>query len=206
MQILGKEGKAVRFFTKKDKIFNVFSSIPTLECDRLILRRMKRTDAADMYEYAKEECVTEYLLWNPHDSVQYTEQYLKYVQGKYRDGEFYDWAVILKSENKMIGTCGFTSIDVDNNSAEVGYVISPHYRGQGYAAEALAKVIRFGFDELELNRLEAKYIVGNDASLRVMEKCNMSFEGVSKSSMMIKGKYRDIGHCAILRSEYYAEE
>ena len=195
----------MRFFTKKDKIFNVFSSMPTLECNRLILRRMKCTDAADMYEYAKEECVTEYLLWNPHDSLRYTEQYLKYVQGKYRDGEFYDWAVVLKAENKMIGTCGFTSFDTDNNSAEVGYVINPKYRGHEYAVEALTKVIRFGFDELELNRIEAKYIVGNDASLRVMEKCNMSFEGIMRSSMMIKGEYRDIGHCAILRSEFYNE-
>lgn len=196
----------MRFFTKKDKLYNIFSSMPTLECDRLILRRMRRTDAADMFEYAKEEGVTEYLLWNPHESVEYTEQYLKYIQTKYRDGEFYDWAVVLKAENKMIGTCGFTSIDTDNNSAEVGYVISPAYRGHGYAAEAVKKVLDFGFFELELNRIEAKYIVGNDASLRVMEKCNMKFEGVSKSSMMIKGEYRDIGHCAILRSEYALSE
>ena len=60
----------MRFSTKKDKIFNIFSSIPTLECNRLVLRKMKCTDAADMFEYAKEECVTEYLLWNPHDSLE----------------------------------------------------------------------------------------------------------------------------------------
>ena len=130
----------MKFFTKKDKIFNIFSDIPTLECDRLVLRRMKRTDAADMYEYAKEECVTEYLLWNPHESERYTEQYLKYIQGKYRDGEFYDWAVILKSENKMIGTCGFTSIDIDNNSAEVGYVISPLRRLKRLFVSALTSL------------------------------------------------------------------
>lgn len=192
----------MRFFSKKDRLYNIFSSIPQLECDRLILRRMKRTDAADMYEYAKDDEVTRYLLWNPHENVEYTEQYLQYVQTKYREGSFYDWAIELKAEKKMIGTCGFTAIDTDNSRGEIGYVINPAYRGHGYASEAVSRILDFGFDNLELHRIEAKYIVGNEASRRVMEKCNMKFEGIAKESMLIKGEYRDIGCCAILKSEY----
>ena len=192
----------MKLFAKKDKLYNVFSSIPQLECERLILRRMKPCDAADMFEYAKNPDVTRYLLWSPHESVEYTEQYLHYVQSKYRDGAFYDWAVILKSEHKMIGTCGFTSIDTENNCAEIGYVINPAYSGQGYAPEAACKVLDFGFFNLELNRIEAKYIVGNDASRRVMEKCGMKFEGVSRGSMKVKGEYRDIGRYAVLKNEF----
>ncbi len=192
----------MKFFSKKDKINKIFSSIPKLDCERLLLRRIERSDAPDMYEYAQRQDVTKYLLWSPHDSLAYTEQYLGFVQTQYRDGIFYDWALILKSENKMIGTCGFTSFDNDNNSAEIGYVINPEYRGNGYACEALERVLGFGFEVLELNRIEAKYIVGNEASRRVMEKCNMKFEGVARSSMLIKGEYMDIGRCAILRDEY----
>jgi RimJ/RimL family protein N-acetyltransferase len=81
-------------------------------------------------------------------------------------------------------------------------VINPAYRGNGYACEALERVLKFGFEVLELNRIEAKYIVGNDASRRVMEKCGMKFEGVARQSMLIKGKYRDIGKYAILKSEF----
>lgn len=192
----------MKLFSKKDRLFSIFSSMPELECDRLILRRMKKSDAFDMFEYAKNEEVTRFLLWNPHENLAYTEQYLNYVQSQYRDGSFYDWAVVLKAENKMIGTCGFTKIDTENNCGEVGYVINPAYRGHAYAAEAVNRVIDFGFYNLDLHRIEAKYIIGNDASRRVMEKCNMKFEGVARGSMLIKGEYRDIGKYSILRNEY----
>ncbi|MBQ7821324.1 MAG: GNAT family N-acetyltransferase [Clostridia bacterium] len=192
----------MRFFSKKDRLYNIFSSIPQLECDRLILRRMKKSDAADMYEYARDEEVTKYLLWHPHDSLEYTQQYLNYIQTKYREGTFYDWALVLKSESKMIGTCGFTAIDTDNGCAEIGYVINPAYRGHGFACEAVSRVLDFGFNDLEMHRIEAKYIVGNEASRRVMEKCNMKFEGIARDLMLIKGEYRDIGCCAILKSDY----
>ena len=192
----------MRFFSKKDKLNKIFSSIPKLECERLLLRKMKKTDASDMFEYAKDERVTEFLLWEPHESLEYTTQYLNFVQGQYKEGVFYDWALVLNNEDKMIGTCGFTRFDTDNNFAEIGYVINPAYRGNGYACEALERVLKFGFEVLEVNRIEAKYIVGNDASRRVMEKCGMKFEGVARQSMLIKGKYRDIGKYAILKSEF----
>ena len=102
----------------------------------------------------------------------------------------------------MIGTCGFTSFDFRNNSAEVGYVLNRSYWGKGIAPEALDAVIAFGFDELILRRIEAKFIIGNDNSRRVMEKCGMQFEGVLRSSMMVKHEYRDIGICSILSDEY----
>lgn len=191
----------VKLFSGKDRLYNIFSSIPELECPRLILRKMTRNDAADMFEYAKSEEVTRFLLWSPHESVEYTEEYLQYVQTQYRDGKLYDWAVVLKAENKMIGTCGFTHIDLDNSCGEIGYVINPAYRGHGYADEAVKRVIEFGFEKIDLNRIEARYIVGNEASRRVMEKCGMRFEGVARGSMMIKGSFRDIGCCALLRDD-----
>jgi ribosomal-protein-alanine N-acetyltransferase len=111
---------------------------------------------------------------------------------------------VLDSEDKMIGTCGFTRFDYNNNSGEIGYVINPAYRGRGIADEAVRAVMQFGFETLRLNRIEAKFIEGNSASMRVMEKTGMTFEGYHRSSMYIKGDYRTIGVCAILRDEYFA--
>ena len=67
----------------------------------------------------------------------------------------------------MIGTCGFSSFDFANNSAEVGYVINPAYQKRGYAPEALLEVMMFGFMELNLHRIEARYMDGNDASRKI---------------------------------------
>ena len=191
---------------KKDLIYRLFSHIPTLETPRLLLRGMRVSDAPDMYEYACRPSVTEYLTWSPHPNVDYTKEYLAYLSHHYTLGDFYDWALILKEENKMIGTCGFTRFHFANDSAEVGYVINPKYRGQGIAPEALLEVLRFGFEKLGLNRIEAKYIVGNDASRRVMEKVGMRFEGVHRGGMKIKERYRDIGVCAVLAKDFVLPE
>jgi len=84
----------------------------------------------------------------------------------------------------------------------VGYVLNPAYWGMGIAPEAVRRVIDFGFRELNVHRIEAKYMVENARSRRVMEKVGMTFEGVKRASMYIKGEYRDIGYCAILADEF----
>ena len=187
---------------KKETVYKIFGRIPTIETERLILRKMKPSDSRDMYEYSRLPEVTRYLLWEPHTNPSQTLDYLEYLQTRYRVGDFYDWAVVEKSRGKMIGTCGFTSLDFSNNAAEVGYVLNPAFWGKGLAPEALMRVMRFGFMELNVHRIEAKYMVENTRSRRVMEKCGMTFEGVRRSSMYVKGSYRDIGICSILSDEY----
>ncbi len=187
---------------KKDLIYRLFSHIPTLETDRLTLRGMRVSDACDMYEYARRPSVTEYLTWDPHTSESMTREYLTYVGQRYRTGDFYDWSMACRKDGHMIGTCGFTSFNCPADSAEIGYVLNPAYQGQGLATEAVRRVLRFGFEELSLHRIEAHFIEGNDASRRLMERVGMTFEGYARESMKIKGRYRTIGTCAILRSEF----
>ena len=187
---------------KKDLIYRLFSHIPTLETERLTLRGMRVSDAPDMFEYACRPSVTEYLTWEPHASVEETRQYLTYVGQRYRTGDFYDWSVVDKASGRMIGTCGFTSFNCPADSAEIGYVLSPVYQGRGLGTEAVRRVLRFGFEELNLHRIEAHFIEGNAASRRLMERVGMTFEGFAREAMKIKGKYRTIGTCAILRGEF----
>ena len=186
---------------KRGKIYKIFNRMPTLTTERLVLRPMRTADAYDMYEYACLEEVTEFLLWSPHPSVSYTRDYLAYIESRYATCDFFDWAVTLKDSGKMIGTVGFTKIDTSNNSAEIGYVLNPQYHGQGIALEASRKIVEFGFDTVGLHRIEAKFMKGNCASLRVMEKLGMTLEGYSVDGMYVKGKYRTIGTCAIIRSQ-----
>ena len=190
---------------KKETVYRIFGRIPTLETERLILRKMKTSDANDMYDYSRRPEVTKYLLWEPHTDISHTIDYLDYLQTRYRVGDFYDWGIVHKKTNRFIGTCGFTVLDFTNNSAEVGYVLNPDFWGQGYAPEALARVMRFGFMDLNIHRIEARYMVGNEKSRRVMEKCGMTFEGVKRSSLYVKGEYHDVGSCAILADEYIRE-
>lgn len=187
---------------EKSIIKKYFRRIPTLETENLTLRKILPSDFQDMNDYAKLPSVTKFLTWREHPDLAYTKRYLHIVQDQYREGEFFDWAVIHKQDGKMIGTCGFTSFDESNNAGEVGYVINPDYSGRGYATEALKRVIHIGFLTLNLHRIYARHMDGNDASRRVMEKCGMTYEGCARSSMYIKGKYRSIHTCAIISDEF----
>ena len=187
---------------KRESICRIFSNIPKMETERLILRKIVIDDVEDMYEYSKDNSVTEYLTWSAHIDRSYTLEYINYLQARYKTGDFYDWGVVVKESGRMIGTCGFTRFDYVNNSAEIGYVLNSDYHGHGIATEAVTKILEFGFDRLNLNRIEGRYMVENAASRRVMEKCGMRFEGVRREGMLIKGKYRDIGVCSILNKEF----
>ena len=186
---------------KKEHIYRIFSKIPTLETDRFILRQIILDDIDDMYEYAKNPEVAEYLTWSPHIDKAYTFEYVSYLQDRYKAGEFYDWAVVDKASGKMIGTCGFTRFDYFNDCGEIGYVINPNFQGQGVATEVLGRTIRFGFEKLNLHRIECRFMIENEGSRRVMEKNGMTFEGVRRGGALIKGSYRDIGICSIINTD-----
>lgn len=188
----------------KDSVYKYFHSMPELVTPRLVLRRMKKTDYHDMYEYASRTEVTRYLTWEPHPDPEYTLRYLAYITTQYRAGLFYDWALQWKETRRMIGTCGFTQFHYEHNSAEIGYVLNPQYWGLGIAAEAAEAVLRVGFLTLNLHRIEARFMSGNDRSRRVMEKVGMTFEGMQRESMLIKNEYTSVGTCAILASDYIA--
>ena len=191
---------------KKETVYKVFSQMPTLKTKRLTLRPMHPIDAEDMFDYARRDEVTKYLLWSSHKNISYTKDYLNYIQNRYALGDFYDWAVIDRESRRMIGTCGFTKIDTANNSAEIGYVLNPDFWGMGFAPEAVRKILEFGFGELGLHRIEARFMKDNKRSFRVMEKVGMTLEGYHKDLIFVKGSYRTVGVCAITEDEYKQAE
>ena len=186
---------------KRETVSRIFRNQPTIECERLILRRISRADASDMYEYARDPRVTQYLTWEPHPALSYTEEYLEYLETRTAIGDFFDFAIVERSSGRMIGTCGFTRFRYEDDCGEIGYVLSPTVWGRGYAVEALREILSFGFYTLGLERIEARIIEGNERSFRVSEKLGMRLEGYMRHGMRIKGELRTIGICSILREE-----
>jgi [ribosomal protein S5]-alanine N-acetyltransferase len=90
----------------------------------------------------------------------------------------------------------------EHSRAELGYVLAQEYWGTGLMPEAVRRVIRFCFERMDLNRVEARCLAENVASARVMEKAGMSYEGTLRKREYIKGAYRDMKMYSILRSEY----
>ena len=188
-----------------EHMLSIFTRIPTLETDRLIMRKILPSDCSDVYDYSYRPETSRYLLWSPHANLRYTKKYLSYVQTAYKNENFYDFALVDKESGKMIGTCGFTSFDLQNNAAEIGYVLHPEFWGKGLAREAVMRLMKFGFAELRLHRLSAKIMAGNSASKRVAEKCGMRHEATYMEGMLIKGRYETIDEYAILAKEFYGK-
>jgi len=164
---------------------------------------MRPEDAEAMFAYASDPEVTRYVLWETHGSVKDSENFLRFANDGYERGDFGGWGLVLKATGAFVGTCGIEADYVPGHSrGELGYVLSREHWGRGLMPEAVRRVIRFCFEQMDLNRVEARCIAENTASARVMEKAGMSHEGTLREREYIKGAYEDMKMYSILRSEY----
>ena len=173
-----------------------------LETHRLILRQFKITDAQAVFEnYASSDDVTKYTTWETYRDIYAVRNYLSSLIESYKDGKTFNWAIELKNENKVIGSIGATNLDENVAKIEVGYCIGKKWWNQGIATEALREIIRFLFEEVGINRIEAYYNVKNLASGKVMQKCGMKLEGVLRQAYKYKDGISDECIYSILKDD-----
>lgn len=182
----------------------IYSQLPTIESERLILRKLELTDAEDMFEYASEPTVSRFMPWQVHQTTDDTREFIDFIRKGYKDNNKLTWAIELKSENKMVGTIDFVSWLQKRQRAEVGYTLSHHYWGQGLMREAAETLIDFGFKEMDLIKVEAPIMLDNKQSQRLAEKLGMIREGVLRKHMIIKGEFVDLAMYAVLKDEFYS--
>ena len=186
-----------------EKIKTVFSNHPELHSKRLVYKIIAPENAQDMYEYSCREETTRYLLWTPHTSISQTQRYIKLLSKKYENGAFWDFGLTFRDTGKFIGTCGITSFDEEKNSIEIGYVLSPDFWGMGLATEAAKTVMTYCFETFGVDSIFAKFLEGNNASMRVMQKLGMTLEGIYRNSMYVKGEYKTVHVYEITREKFF---
>ena len=177
-------------------------SMPTLETDRLILRRMTMRDAADVFLYSKDEEVARHVLWSAQKDIAEAKDYCRFMMKRYRCDQPSSWGIIEKKTGRLVGTIGYMAFSEENNSVEVGYSLARWLWGKGMATEALRAVIDYTFEAMDINRIEAQHELANPSSGRVMEKCGMKKEGVLRQRLYNKGRYVDVALYAILKEDY----
>lgn len=147
----------------------------TLITERLILREWKEADSKDLYEYAKSELVGPNAGWPPHKNEEESKEIVKMF---IKNNDTY--AIVLKSENKVIGGIGLHDRKPDKNlnelnQKEIGYVLNPKYWGKGIIPEAVNCLIKYGFNELNLDLIWCGHFDFNNNSKRVNEKCGFKY-------------------------------
>lgn len=171
----------------------------TLETERLILRKFNIKDSYDMYSnYASNPNVTKYLTWNIHENEEESKALINIWEKEYNNDEFYQWAIVLKESDKVIGGISVVNIWKEIDKVEVGYCIGEDYWFRGISAEALNAVITFLFEKVDVKTIIGRYDISNVNSGRVMEKCGMKFQGVIKKACKNnKGEYVDCGYYSL---------
>ena len=150
------------------------------ETERLILRPWKESDAEDLYQYASDPAVGPIAGWPVHTSVENSREIIREYLSK--PGTY---ATVLKSNNQAIGSIGLlfdeaSNISLEENEAEIGYWIGVPFWGQGLIPEAVRELIRYGFEELHLEKMWCGYFDGNEKSKRVQEKCGFRYHHTNK--------------------------
>ncbi|MDR0847054.1 MAG: GNAT family N-acetyltransferase [Lactobacillales bacterium] len=172
-----------------------------METPRLRLRPVTLADAEDMFDYATDLEMTKFV-FPPHDSIESTREAIANFFMKKPLGA---WGIELKDENKFIGTLDLRPHEGKRlGSSEFGWSISHKYQNQGYASEALSRVLELAFNELGQEVIFAIHDVENPASGRAMARAGMTKRGTVvkwQSSANLEG-LRDFDAWQITRDEF----
>lgn len=180
---------------------NPLTPFPVLETERLMLREMRKTDLQDVHDYASDPELTKFLTWKTHKTMADTEGFMEFVFAQYKRTSGGPWVVEWKENNRVIGTIDLIN-DPKHHSAELAYAISREYWRKGIGTEAVRRIFRFGFEQLQLERIYARCHPENTASYKLMEKSGMTFEGILRKSIRRKGKQEDVKMYSILKEEF----
>ena len=171
---------------------------------RLKLRKFTKDDWQDLYEYLSKEEVVKFEPYEVYTKKQCKEEVIKRSQ----DDTF--WAVVLKSNNKLIGNVYFNQQKPKEFFTwEIGYVFNPLYYGKGYATESCRRILDYGFKELNARRIVAMCNPDNIPSWKLLERLNMRREGYLRRNVYFKcddkGKpiWNDTYQYAILAEEWF---
>lgn len=183
-------------------IESIFSDLPSLQTERLLLRKLTRKDVHDMFEYTSDPEISVHTTWNAHQSIHDAMRFIEYNLSLQEKQQVHEWAIVDRWKNKMIGTCGYVWWKPQHRVAEIAYALARPYWGQGLMTEAIHEVLRFGFEEMELNRVEARCMIENTGSERVMQKAGMTFEGILREQLYAKERFHDLKIYAILKRDW----
>lgn len=177
-----------------------------LKTERLILRKVKLDDTKDIYnKLATDEKIIDILSWNDNPSIEFTKKMVENILEEYTTKKaIYKWIIEEKNTNQIVGMILMDTFNEERVVAEIDYCIASNFRGNGYATEALKKVIEYLIFEVGFFRIEAVHNMNNEASGKVMQKAGMKYEGTLRGraiSLNEDGNPDDLKMYAIIKTD-----
>jgi [ribosomal protein S5]-alanine N-acetyltransferase len=180
---------------------NSQEGFPQLETERLILREMQLEDAEAIFEMFSDEEVMRYRDVLAFSRLQEAQQFLISVRAHFTQGEETHWEITLKGKDSLVGTCGY-SWHLGPHFGAIGYDLARAYWKKGIMTEAVQALLRFGFEVRNLHRIEARVRLGNDASMRLLQRLGFQEEGRLRECLFLNNHYYDVRVFSLLENEY----
>ncbi|HVT10828.1 MAG TPA: GNAT family N-acetyltransferase [Fimbriimonadaceae bacterium] len=175
---------------------------PELETERLRLRQPTRADADAVFRIFSDPEVLRY--YNV-DFMTRRDEAIAIIESRrrrYEMGYGIRWGIYLRQTGEYVGSCGFEVLHKPWRYAEIGYELGRAYWHQGYMTEALREMIRFGFERMELHRVEAQVEPPNEASKAVLRRLGFREEGIARERGHWHGSFHDLAQFGLLRGEF----
>lgn len=183
-----------------------------IHTDRLILAELSPADLNEVHRLHSIPEVDEFnTLGIPGDLEETRTQLQKDLDAKEDlPRKLYSWTIRLRISaagatqqegGSFIGLCGFSLSQDKYRLGEIWYKLDPRFWGQGYATEVAKALVRTGFEDFNLHKVEAGVAIGNLRSIRVLEKCGLTREGLRRKVLPIRGEWVDNYHYAILEDD-----
>jgi ribosomal-protein-alanine N-acetyltransferase len=185
---------------------NVFdlSAFPTISTERLILRETVVADADDIFLFRGDREVQKYNT-RPMRDVAEATALVHTMRAWYATHQAIQWGITVKGENRVVGLCGLHDWMRRHRRAAIGYDLVRGLWGQGLAYEAMSAVVQFGFERMNLNRIEAITIAENVRSIRLLHRLGFQREGIRRDySLEDDGQFHSSAIFGLLRGEYVA--
>jgi ribosomal-protein-alanine N-acetyltransferase len=169
-----------------------FSPFPVLTTPRLTLRQIHATDRDDVFRLRSDQGLMQFIprvvAQSPDDAAKLIQQFNNYIYAN----EAITWGIVKNGSPEIIGTVGYIRIDKDNHRAEIGYMLSKRFHGQGLMDEAVKAAIDFGFNTIKLHSIEALINPLNGRSANVVLNNGFSKIGTYKDFLFFDGRYVDV--------------
>ena len=153
-----------------------WETFPILNTERLNLIEMNNSHLGDLFKLFGDENVTRFYNLLPLKNEQEAQETLNWYKNRFNNKLGIRWGITIKGKQNVIGTIGFNSF-TKQHRANIGYDLQTAHWNNGYITEALKEVISFGFEKLEVNRIEGEVMQGNLISEKVLKKLSFKKEG-----------------------------
>jgi [ribosomal protein S5]-alanine N-acetyltransferase len=163
-----------------------FAPFPTLPTERLILRQLAFQDEQEIFFLRSDKRVNKYLVAPIAQNVEEAWEFITKINTGIVNNEWIYWGITLKNDNKLIGTICFWNISIEENKAEIGYVLHPGCQGKGLMQEAIYKVIEYGFEVMKLQSMEAVLHPDNERSIVLLKRNGFVYKGELDNDVVYK--------------------